>query len=118
MDANERHCFQGVRLSRTGLSGVPPNRVRASTDTGNYEAGADVELSGSNSVADLSAGFRLLRQNYCRTESSVGSGRRTPCATVELSARYRVPTRAARKLWPSSAIGIRAHRKDGTQKRQ
>src|SRR5947209_3968775 len=135
MDANERHRFQGRKLRdyrrmlrglqreglwlpRTGLSRVPANRVRASTHPGTREASADPELSRTHPVANLSSGFRLLRQNHCRAEIRVRPSQRTSRPTPELPACYGFPTRPTRELRPSSAIGIRAHRKDGAKKEQ
>src|SRR2546423_12432962 len=117
MDANERDCSQrrelrdywrlfrsvqreGLRVPRTGLSGVPANRVRASTHPSNREAGSDAQLSGTHAIADLSGGLCLLRQNYHRAESDRGARRRTPRATPKLPSRDWFPTRSARELRP------------------
>src|SRR5438270_12073256 len=103
MDANERDRFQRrelcdyrrllrslqreeVRLSRTSLSRVPANRIRASTHPRNREASADPELSRTHPVANLPGGLRLLRQNYYRAESDRGARRRTSRSTPELPA--------------------------------
>src|SRR5690349_17234049 len=104
---NSRCVFRRVsrerlRVSRSGLSRMPRNRIRVAGHPSEEFGSVNADLQKPATEKAICGRLHLLRQGLVGIEGGVSANRRTSRTGSELSPCHRTQGRLARQLWAFS----------------